>query len=304
MKLHNLLAGLGPSMLVAWVAGIPNVRAEQGTCAPNQAVYARDDGREFIVRHVGVLGSDTQGTRYLEGELDGEKIAFVTAERPSDSRTAGKFTRVLDSHYAREARYVIRWIEKPTQEVDRKLYSSQGPAWKGEWSLVRCDGKSARAAKAIEATQSIECPIDRAVFIDEKTGRRFSAERYAEDFVFVHEGGESRRPPKGKNGEYVWSKRVGYWLVQGKIEGAQAYLRYEQIQGAPCCTFSSHYPGESELISLKPKWLNGKAVPVINSDNRDAFTPDEIDTRMGAVYQMGPLTGMRLVPVGCSAKTK
>jgi len=287
------IIGLAPS----------EAQAEQATCLANQAVYARADGSEFIVRHIGVLGSDTHGTRYIEGAINGEKVVFATTERSSSLEVAGSFSDIDNSEYAHRARYWIKWTESPVEAPDQALISKQGPAWAGTWKIVRCDGKSVRAAAAIQAAKPLNCPIDQVTFIDENTGRRFKAERYAEDFVYLHEGGESRTPPKDKNGKLSWSKMVGYWILQGTVEGSEAYLFYEQIDGSPCCSFNSYYPGASELGELKLRWLKGKAVPILNEENKDVFAPEEVDIRMGSTSRNGPLTGMTLVPVECDAKS-
>jgi hypothetical protein len=287
-------------LLVSQIS-IPAARAEQEGCVPNQAVYVRHDGSEFIVRHFGRVDEETHEIRYLEGELNGEKVAFITTEGTSTSRTAGKFMDVLDNEYARRARYEVEWHENPTnREADKTLFSDQESVWKGEWKLIRCDGKSDRAAKIIQASQSLNCPIDKVSFIDENTGRRFNAERYAEEFGYLYPGD---KPRKGKNGPYVRShKRVGYRLIRGSLQGSQAYLLHKQILGTPGNSFRSYYPDSRHLVNLKPKWVSGRAVPMVTNQNRDEFTFEEIDTRDGTIYQTGPLTGMRLVPVACNKK--
>jgi hypothetical protein len=95
-------------------------RAEQPNCSPNQAVYARDDGSEFIVRHVGIDHSNGSGTRHLEGELIGqesrEEVVFSTNERSSLPEVVGRFMQ-LGADWERLARYRIKWIEKSTDGV-------------------------------------------------------------------------------------------------------------------------------------------------------------------------------------------
>lgn len=300
-----------------------DARSEQTSCSPNQAVYARSDGSEFIVRHVGVVRSapsgaryyDPPGTRYLEGELTGpnsgdgtlwitEKVVFTTIEKPSPSGAEGRF-HALGIHYSTyQSRYEIEWIEKPTDEPDQALISKQGPAWAGTWTLVQCNGKSARAAAAIRAAKPMNCPISRVIFVDENTGRRFRAGNYAEDFVYIHEGGKSKTEPKDKNGNPVWSRKVGYSLLKGTIEGSEAYLKVEQIWGTPSEILYSYHPGDRDLRNHNIRWLKDSQAPVVRDENKDEFTFGEIDIMNDFVVGNGPLLGMTLVPVGCNRSAR
>jgi hypothetical protein len=265
---------------------------------------------------------DPPATRYLEGEMTGpdhadkafwssRQVVFKTTERPSPSGVQGAFSTTDIVYSTHQTRYDISWIKELTEEPDQALISIQGPAFSGTWKLVRCDGKSARAA-AIEAAKPLNCPINRVVFIDESTGRRFKAERCAEDFEYVYyedtssKGKDdkpvllrSRMPPKGRNGESVWARHVGYWLLQGTLEGSEAYLKFEQVWGSPCCYFQSYYPGERDLRELKIRWLNGKQVPIITNENKADYTASTVDTVNDFIIRNGPMKGMTLVPLEC-----
>jgi hypothetical protein len=266
--------------LLLWCIGTlcHSAALAQENCSANRAVYSRGDSKEFVVKHVGVVGSELHGTGYLEGELGGEAVAFLTDQRPnawSSGGTDGKFTAATDQAYARSARYLVKWNENPTHTPDQLLLSPQGTAWGGGWKLVRCDGNPTDPAQ--EAAHAINCPVDRVIFLDRKTGLRFRAERYAEDFVYLTARGVQKKPPKSVRNEAVWAKRLGFWVLEGNIEGSKAYVRYEQIDGVPCCSFSSHYPNDSEIRQTKFAWSTPDTVPTVNDETRSRYSPDEID---------------------------
>ena len=260
---------------------LERAQAEEQSCRPNQAVYARPDGKEFVVHHVGVFDD----RRYLEGVLDGEKVVFVTPPQSSAPGAAGAFAQADDS-YERRARYQIKWMESPEGPLDRTLVSKQGPAWEGTWLVVRCDGKSALAAAAIQAAKPLRCPLDRVVFVDEKSGRRFRGERYFEGH----------------------SKLATSWMLQGSIEGSEAYLLHEVVRGnLPCCLFYSYYPGERDLRVRLRELRRAKVVPILTEENKGEFAPASadmhVDKYMGISLRSGPLAGMKLVSVECAAQT-
>lgn len=195
---------------------------------------------------------------------------------------------------------ISSWNEQAPFWKAKAICSGEGLEWREDYyfsvttdgNLMVADSDSVVVMKRCQTPSSpaiskSECRLDRTIFQDLESGRRFVAERVAYGCdVDGEKLLEQSADCAGAN----------LTIVEGKLDNQSVVAVYEVWHAAPCCMWYSFRRDSAAVLKKVASWLEGSDVPTTTLGNLDEaiglenppFKPDT-----------GPLAGGRFVPSQC-----